>query len=73
MEQAVNRTNLNLVTQLCRLIDSQIRTVDEESISDPERLEWMFVFCLTWSLGSCLKIESREQFKEMVKKISNRM
>jgi dynein heavy chain, axonemal len=44
LEQALGRTNLNLVTQLCRLIDSLI--VDQDSTKDADQLEFMFIFCL---------------------------
>lgn len=32
----------------------------------------MFIFCLVWSLGSCLKPESRPKFEELIKRVSGR-
>lgn len=45
------RTNLNMVQQLCRLLDALI---DPEGNIDNDTLEHVFVFCVVWSLGSCL-------------------
>ena len=70
LDQALPRTDLNLVVQLCKLIESFI--IDDEAIQDPDHLEFMFIFCLVWSLGSCSKPESREKFQEFVRKLSGR-
>jgi len=70
LQQILNRTDLNLVVQLCKLVESFL--VDEDAAQDPDHLEFMFIFCLVWSLGSCIKPEQREKFQEFVRKISGR-
>ena len=50
---ALPRTNLNLVQQLCRLLDAMI---DPEGNMDNDTLEHVFVFCIVWSLGACLAV-----------------
>jgi hypothetical protein len=32
----------------------------------------MFIFCIVWSLGSCLTPESRPRFEELLRKVSGR-
>jgi dynein heavy chain len=70
LEQSLNRTNLNMVQQLCKLIDSMI--IDEEKCQDANLIEYMFIFCLIWSVGCCLSAQSRVKFEMMLKALSGR-
>jgi dynein heavy chain len=70
LEQILNRTNLNMVQQLTKLIDSMI--VDEEKCQDANLLEYMFIFCMLWSIGSTLQPESRLKFEDLLRKLSGR-
>jgi dynein heavy chain len=63
---ALPRTNLNLVHQLTRLLDSILP--EDEPINDQSPLENIFIFCLVWSFGACLKPEGRRRFEEVLKK-----
>ena len=40
--------------------------VDEEKCQDANLLEYMFIFCLLWSLGSCLHPTARAKFEELL-------
>ena len=51
------RTGLNLVTQLCKLIDVMI--AEDNPPQDRDALEPIFVFAMLWSLGSTLLAEER--------------
>ncbi len=68
LEFIVVRTDLNLVTQLCKLIDSLVKA--PEAYQDPDQIEHMLVFCLVWSFGVCLKTESRVRFEEILRRIN---
>jgi dynein heavy chain len=47
--------------------------IDEENpITDTDKLEYIFVFCIVWSMGCCLKPESRKKFEEFLRKTSAR-
>lgn len=46
----VPTTNLNMVTQLCQLLD--IVMGDSPRMSDPQLLEATFIFCTVWSIGA---------------------
>ena len=68
LDFVVVRTDLNLVNQLCKLIDSLVKT--PESYQDPDQIEHMLVFCLVWSFGISLKTESRVRFEEILRRIN---
>lgn len=74
LEQPLNmitpRTNLNLIEQLTRLIDSQLPEPDQNPPEEFDRLEKFFIFCLMWSLGGCLLEPDRDIFSEFVKNLS---
>jgi dynein heavy chain len=66
--QAVPVTALNMVTQLCGLLDATLAEAggdgagaaagEEGGVSsrllDPQVLEGLFIFCCVWSIGACL-------------------
>jgi dynein heavy chain len=63
------RTNLNLVVQLCNLIDTVLGHPDETPM-DTSELERPYLFCLTWSTGGCLVQEDREKFNSFISSIA---
>lgn len=69
------RTNLNLVTQLCWLIDCMLPPLDSNPPppEDADSLEKFFMFCLTWSLGASLVADDREHFSDFVYNLSSTM
>jgi dynein heavy chain len=64
------RTNLNLVEQLCNLIDTVLGAPDDTPM-DTSELDRPFLFCLTWSLGGCLVMEDREKFNLFVGQLAS--
>lgn len=70
LEQILHRTNLNMIQQLTKLIDSMI--IDEDKCQDANLLEYMFIFCIIWSLGACLQQSARVKFEELLRKVSGR-
>jgi len=46
---------------------------EEEPSEDSDVIEFTFIFALIWSLGGCLKPESRKKFEDTLKKISGRV
>ena len=59
------RTNLNLVQQLCNLIDTVLGAPDDTPM-DTSELDRPYLFCLTWSMGGALIQEDREKFNVFV-------
>lgn len=51
-KQTIPVTNLNMITQLCNLLDVTIE--DHPRMGDPQILEALFIFCVVWSLGACI-------------------
>lgn len=51
LEFALPRTNLNVIVQLTKILDSLINI---DSLPDPDKLESIFIYSLLWSLGACL-------------------
>lgn len=60
------RTNLNCVKQLCDLIDSMMPEPDQNPNDEFDKMDKFFIFCLMWSIGSCLLDEEREKFNNFV-------
>jgi len=48
----VHTTNLNMVTQMCHLLD--IVMGGSPRMSDPQLLEATFIFCTIWSVGAAI-------------------
>eukprot|EP00899_Mesostigma_viride_P018540 jgi/Mesvir1/26688/Mv20468-RA.1 len=73
LKQTVPMTNLNMVTQLCTMLQAML--TDERNVSDPQAIESVFVFCLTWSLGAAVVqgggVHDRDRFDKFVKQVSN--
>ncbi len=61
------RTNLNLVTQLCNLIEAILPDKEHDPpLSDIVELEHLYLFCLIWSCGACIVDEDRKAFNEFL-------
>ena len=43
---------LCLCLQLCALLDATL--VDHPRLNDPQVIESLFIYCVVWSIGSCL-------------------
>ncbi|GLI59150.1 hypothetical protein VaNZ11_000978 [Volvox africanus] len=72
-KQAVPVTSLNMITQLCNLLN--ITITDHPRMSDPQILEAIFLFCTIWSLGAALvqrpECPDRDRFDAFVKHIAS--
>eukprot|EP01028_Stygiella_incarcerata_P003072 TRINITY_DN1583_c0_g3_i1.p1 TRINITY_DN1583_c0_g3~~TRINITY_DN1583_c0_g3_i1.p1 ORF type:complete len:4602 (-),score=1271.77 TRINITY_DN1583_c0_g3_i1:125-13930(-) len=62
---AMNFTDLNMVTQLCSLLD--ILLPEENVVLEPKALEAVFIYCMMWSIGGVLVEEDRIRFDKFVK------
>jgi dynein heavy chain len=51
-KQIVPLTNLNMIAQLCTLLDATL--IDHPRMADPQLIEALFIFCTVWSIGSVL-------------------
>jgi len=60
----VPRTNLNMVAQLCSMLDSLLPS--ESDVTDRATLEAVFLCALTWSIGACLLEADRVIFDKYV-------
>jgi dynein heavy chain len=60
------RTNLNLVQQLCTLIDAMLPEVDNDPPTEYSELEHLYLFCLVWSCGACIVDEDRPAFNSFI-------
>ncbi|KAF5830619.1 hypothetical protein DUNSADRAFT_14266 [Dunaliella salina] len=70
----VGVTNLNMIAQLCHLLN--IVTADNPRMSDPQLMEATFVFCVVWSIGATIVQRSdandRDRFDQFIKtRLSN--
>lgn len=72
-KQTVPVTNLNMITQLCNLLDITIE--DHPRMADPQVLEALFVFCVMWSIGACVvqrpDAADRDRFDQFLKRLAN--
>merc|ERR1719186_1184647 len=76
----VPQTNLNMVTQLCKMLEALMVNLMFGEIDDKDRqamwqspsvIEALFIECLCWSLGASLVEDSRAKFDEALKKIAS--
>lgn len=65
------RTNLNLVTQLCNLIDTVLLEPEDNPPMDTSELERPYLFCLTWSMGGTLVQDDRDKFNVFVGQLAS--
>jgi dynein heavy chain len=73
--QVVPMPDIQLVSQLCSLIDSNSPAVDELNNQIPsldrDTMEGLFVYACIWSIGAVLDEESRIVFDEFFKSIAS--
>uniref|UniRef100_UPI000FC45FB7 Dynein axonemal heavy chain 10 n=1 Tax=Bos taurus TaxID=9913 RepID=UPI000FC45FB7 len=67
LKTIVPQTDLNMVTQLAKMLDSLL----EGEIEEPDLLECYFLEALYCSLGSCLLEDGRAKFDECIKRIAS--
>jgi len=67
------RTNLNLVQQLCDLMDSMLPAPDQNPPEELDVLEKLFLFCLVWSMGGALVEQDREIFSKFLADLYGQM
>ena len=60
LEFTLPRTNLNLLQQVTRILDSLLNM---ENLPDPDKLESMFIYATLWGLGACLTTDSKKIFE----------
>ncbi|XP_045152663.1 dynein axonemal heavy chain 10 [Echinops telfairi] len=67
LKTIVPQTDLNMVTQLTKMLDSLL----EGEIEDPDLLECFFLEALYCSLGACLLEDGRAKFDDCVKRVAS--
>ncbi|ELK26423.1 Dynein heavy chain 10, axonemal [Myotis davidii] len=67
LKMIVPQTNLNMVTQLTKVLDALL----EGEIEDPDLLECFFLEALYCSLGACLLDFGRNRFDECIKRLAS--
>ena len=60
------RTTLNVIQQLCDLVDSMMPAPDQNPNDEFDKMDKFFIFCIIWSLGGCLVVDDREKFNQFV-------
>ena len=68
LRNIVPRTNLNMVEQLCKMIDSLLPNDGAEQ--DYGVLEAVFISSLAWSMGGCLIEDDRVVLDKLLKRVS---
>lgn len=63
----IKQYGASMVRQLCTLLDSMIPKTNPPT--EITQLEQLFVFCVIWSIGSCLVSEDREKLTKFIKDI----
>jgi dynein heavy chain len=66
LKQAIPITNIDMVRQLCSVIDASL----PKDITDSMDVEYMYIYSVMWSLGAALVGEARIRYDSFVKKIS---
>ena len=66
-KMVIPRTSLQLTVQLCFLLN---HVLGEQTPTEFNEIEGVFVFCLVWSLGGSLVAESRTRFDAILKTVS---
>jgi len=71
LKTIVKQTDLNMVVQLCIMLDSMLpHTENDKIIYDDEVLECAFIQCMYFSLGASLMDDSRIRFDAFMKKLN---
>jgi len=66
LRQVIPITNIDMVKQLCSVIDAFL----PDELNDNMEIEYMYIFCLIWSLGAQLVGDSRVKFDAFIKKVA---
>lgn len=66
LKQVIPITNIDLVKQLCSLLDAFLGF----EVEDHSDIEGIYIFCLLWSLGAQLVGDSRIKFDAYLKRVS---
>eukprot|EP00750_Incisomonas_marina_P009230 INCI15857.2.p1 GENE.INCI15857.2~~INCI15857.2.p1 ORF type:complete len:4529 (-),score=890.01 INCI15857.2:58-13644(-) len=73
--QVVPMPDIQLVSQLCSVIDANLPAVDNNNnalpTKDQDTIEGLFVYACIWSIGAVLDEESRPIFDEFFKSIAS--
>jgi len=71
--QTLPVTNLNMITQLCNLLNATIS--DHPRMQDPQILEALFIFCCVWSIGAVIvqrpEYTDRDRFDAFIKHLAS--
>ncbi|PHJ24428.1 dynein heavy chain family protein, partial [Cystoisospora suis] len=70
--QSLTRTDLNMVQQLCHIVDMMIPENAVVQDIPGDHLESVFVFALVWSFGATLAGEDWPRFDSFLRKIANK-
>ncbi|KAG5670791.1 hypothetical protein PVAND_001030 [Polypedilum vanderplanki] len=70
LKMIVPQTELNLIVQLCMMLDATLPQLNDKIIYDDEVLECAFVQCIYFSLGASLMDDSRIRFDAFMKKLN---
>jgi len=68
LKRIIKQYGASMIKQLCTLLDALLPKVNPPT--EVSQLEPIFVFCMTWSLGSCLQSQEREKFSKYVRELS---
>ena len=68
--QCIPISNLNMVKQLCVLLDALIVSPKNEEMGRDD-IEGLYMFSVTWSIGAALVSDSRKRFHDMLKLCAN--
>lgn len=66
LKQITPRTNLNCVKQLCDMVDTMLPEPDQNPNDEFDKMDKFFIYCVMWSIGSCIVAEDREKFNQFV-------
>jgi dynein heavy chain len=68
----VPRSDLNMVEQMLRLMDSMLPETDQEIPPEYDVLEHMFIFAMIWSLAVPLTEPSQKRLTDFIRKTTSR-
>jgi dynein heavy chain len=66
LKQVISITNVDMVKQLCSVIDAFLPKESTQSL-DVLEVEMVYIFCIVWSMGAALVGSSRIQYDAFIK------